>query len=247
MFRRLLAVLVLLTGLAALPVAAGASVLEGAWDFLFGGAGLEAQTPEEIRAGLIERAEVLKDLGIGPVEDDQLDAVVRHIESIPKEYRDGIDPTLQLLYAVGMGDYDYDTGEWEPSSDRVYAFDTEVYDLNRMYTNFLTGVSAINRDEFSITDVQEDVSQVDWDAGTGTQTIRFTYDGHPYEYAATVNYDWLDMGVVAFMNGVFEAEGNPKRLYCIEYEPVIMFYDTPEWAARFEKATGVALSEAPFA
>ena len=239
--------LVLLAGLAALPVAAGASALEGAWDFLFGGAGLEAQTSEEIRAGLVEQSEVLKDLGIGPVEDGQLDAVVRHIESLPKEYRDSIDPMRQLLCTIGMSDYDFDTGVWEPSSHSVYAFDMEVYDLNRMYTNFLTGVSAINRGEFSITDVQEDVSQVDWDAGTGTQTIRFAYDGHPYEYAATVNYDWLDMGVVAFMNGVFEAEGNPKRLYCIENEPVIVFYDTPEWAARFEKATGEALSEAPFA
>ncbi len=118
--------------------------------------------------------------------------------------------------------------------------------MNRMYTRFLLGVSSISGGEFTISGVQEDVVQTNWDEDTGIQTIRFQYNGRPYEYAAKFMGDWLDMGVVAFMNGVFKAEGNPKRLYCFGDQVQIMFYNTKEWAERFTEATGEALSDAPF-
>jgi hypothetical protein len=201
---------------------------------------------EDARDELNRLSEELAALGIGPVKDEQIDSLVKGYEALPEEHRSGIDLTHELLYEIGMGDYDYDSGDWKPSSHRVYAFDTEVFDINRMYTNFLKGVSAINRGEFAITGVQEDVSQANWETNTGTQTIRFKYNGHYYEYAAAFQGDWLDMGAVAFMNGVFEEERNLKRLYCFGDQVQIMFYDTPEWAASFTKAAGEELSDAPF-
>ncbi len=246
MFKRLLVVLVLLAGLAALPLAAGASVLEGAWDFLLGGQRPEAMSAEEVRAELVRLSGELAALGLGPARDDRIDGMVENYESIPEEYRGGLDLTHQLLYAVGMGDYDSDTGAWKPSSQTVYAFDMEVTSIDTMYTDFLQGVAAITRGEFAITGVQEDTSKADWDTNTGTQVLRFQYNGHPYEYAAAFQGDWLDMGVIAFLNGVLEAEGNPKRLYCFGDQIQVMFYDTPEWAARFEVRRATALSDAPF-
>jgi hypothetical protein len=229
-----------------IPAGAQASMMDGIRDFLFGKDLPQVRTVEDARAELADLSKTLATLGIGPVKDAQIDSLIENYESIPAEYRDGIDLTLQLLYAIGCGDHIFDSGKWKPTSHKVYAFDTEVFDMNRMYTNFLMGVEAINRGEFSITDVQEDVSQADWDTDTGTQTIRFSYNTHPYAYAAKFYGDWLDMGVVAFMNGVFEAEGTPKRLYCCGDQIQILFYDTPEWAARFEEVTGEALSNAPF-
>ena len=235
--------LMLAVALVMLSTGAQASVLEDVRNFLFGEPQPKAMSSEEARAELERQAKVLAALGITPLRDGQIDEMIRSYESIPEEYRGGLDLTHQLLYAFGMGDYDYDAGVWTPTSDRVYAFDMEVFFINSMYTDFLKGVEAINRGEFEITGVSEDTSKADWDTNTGTQTIRFEYDGHPYEYAAKFDGDWLDMGVVAFMNGVFEAEGNPKRLYCFGDQVQVIFYDTPEWVARFTEATGQALDK----
>jgi hypothetical protein len=97
---------------------------------------------EDARDELNRLSEELAALGIGPVKDEQIDSLVKGYEALPEEHRSGIDLTHELLYEIGMGDYDYDSGDWKPSSHRVYAFDTEVFDINRMYTNFLKGVSA---------------------------------------------------------------------------------------------------------
>ena len=64
-----------------------------------------------------------------------------------------------LLAAVGVGHFDAETFEWTPTSDIVYSFDVEVFDIDRMYTLFLQGIQSISGDEFEITQIREEARE----------------------------------------------------------------------------------------
>lgn len=147
-----------------------------------------------------------------------------------------------LLGYWGYGDYD-DNWNRIPTSDQVYAFDCEVFDMSTMYTEFMNGVIAISGGEFAITDIEEDTSQVDYDKDEGKQILTFKYNGKPYTFEAEFYGDWLDCSVIGFMNDVFEAEGNPKRLLATDDggQGCILFYNTPEWGKELEALTGMEL------
>lgn len=231
----------MLLGLA--PAGAGALSWQDVWA-LFDRKEKPVLSGDALRDDIRARAEVLRQLGIVGLDDQEAEQMAQAMEGIPEEYRDGIDLTREILIQIGIGKEDPHSGEWRPTSHRVYAFDTEVFDLEHMYTNFLKGVAAVNRGEFAITGVEEDTSKVDWQAGNGEQTIRFLYDGHPHSFTAEVIYDWMDLRVVDFMNEVFEKEGNPKRLYrCAGPgdQIIVLFYEAGEWADRFEALTGLEL------
>ena len=42
-----------------------------------------------------------------------------------------------------MGEYEFNSYTWTPTSSDVYAFDAEVFDIENMYALFLQGVKAI--------------------------------------------------------------------------------------------------------
>ena len=112
------------------------------------------------------------------------------------EYDPGFEYRM-LLSGWGYGDYD-DDWNWIPSSDKVYAFDTEVFNMSEMYTDFMKGVIAISGGEFEITDIVENTDDVDYDEGTGTQVLSFRYNGTPYTFEATFYGDWLDCEAVSY-------------------------------------------------
>lgn len=193
-----------------------------------------------------ELAVELASFGID-VPDEIVQAMDDNYSSYPDEYADylGYDPAFEyrlMLSYCGMGRYD-DSWNWEPSSNQVYSFDCEVFVLETMYTEFMKGVEAISGGEFEITDVVENTDQVDYDKGTGVQVLSFKYNGTPYTYEADFFGDWLDCGVIAFMNGVFEAEGNPKRLLATDDggQGCILLYNTEEWGRELEAQTGLDL------
>ena len=74
---------------------------------------------------------------------------------------------LLLLDILGWGDYDYDTGEWTPTSNDVYAFDAEIFDIGWMYTLFLQGIAAIVPG-FDCTEVTEEIDEWDEDEIVGS-------------------------------------------------------------------------------
>lgn len=49
-----------------------------------------------------------------------------------------------LLAMVGWGEFDNETWEWSPTSDQVYALDTEAFNIDRMYLDFLQGLLSIS-------------------------------------------------------------------------------------------------------
>lgn len=189
-----------------------------------------------------EQAKILTDLGISGMTDRVIEEAKEADQQFP-EYP--FDSFINLLGVIGYGSYDYDTEAWTPISTEVYGFDTEAFDIEKMYTDFMNGIIAISKDEFSITNINENLDEVNFDKGTGTQTISFKYNKHSYKFKGKVNNDWMDCRIIDFMNDVFEKEDNPKRLLCMPDggQSYFVFYNTIEWAKEFTRKTQIPLSE----
>lgn len=149
----------------------------------------------------------------------------------------------RVLSFIGMGDYDYDTYEWSPTSSQVYSFDVEVFDISMMYTLFLQGVASIAGDDVAFTNIEEDTSGVNYEDGSGVQILRFHCNGRAYEFHADVNNDWFDVEMIDFMNDVLQKEGLEKKLLLTSdgYQQCILFYNTPRWAEYFKELMGYGL------
>ena len=138
-----------------------------------------------------------------------------------------------LLYLIGVGIYDDQTGEWEPISHDVYLFDAEVAFIDRMYTNILTGIDAIVPD-ITITGIEEDLSgmtveMVPNEIGRltdGKRTVSFQCNGHHYSVELTSYGDWVNEEFFSFMDQVLEQENCPHQLFqmTVDYQYVAMVY-----------------------
>ena len=149
-----------------------------------------------------------------------------------------------LLAELGMGDYDYESGEWTPTSNQVYAFDAEVFDIAQMYTLFLKGIQSIVPD-IEITDVKEDLSGMTEEMSSseesgemtdGTRGISFLCNGHPYAIELISYGDWINPDMIEFMNGVLAKENCPKRLHLLPVmdQVAVLVYCTEEQAAALD-------------
>ena len=147
-----------------------------------------------------------------------------------------------LLLGLGLGDYDYDTGEWTPRSGEIYAFDAEIFDVDRMYTLFLQGVQAIVPD-IRITDVREDLSQMTDEMTVpedglhpptdGKRAVSFLCNGHAYSKELDSYGDWFNERMFSFMDEVLEKENCPFRLrHWNDMQFVFAIYGTKEKAEK---------------
>lgn len=144
---------------------------------------------------------------------------------------------MQLLYRLGEGSYDYETGIWTPSSSDVYAFDMEIFDMEHMYTLFLQGIASIVPG-FHCEDVSEVMDGWDeadvWTDGllTGTMdqekgpNVRFILNGHSYERQFHDYGDWFDPTAIDWINEVLATEGFNGQLYAVSdgWQGLILFY-----------------------
>lgn len=190
-----------------------------------------------------EAAAILDELEIASISGRMIVEFERSWNSVPKETRDSLDVITMLLAAVGVGHFDARTHEWTPTSDIVYSFDMEAFDIDRMYTLFLQGIQSISGEEFTIEQIREESGGAEYPTGRETKRVRFLFDGRECMYRAQVNHDWFDVGILDYMNEVLADTGNPKRLYFMSdgYQECIIFYCTEFWARRFEKKTGCRL------
>ena len=140
-----------------------------------------------------------------------------------------------LLLGLGLGDYDYDTDQWSPRSSQVYAFDAEIFNVEKMYTLFLQGVQTIVPD-IKITDICEDLSGMTdemtfaQDPATppcdGKRSVSFVCNGHAYNIELNSYGDWFNADMFDFMDHVLEKENCPFKLYEFpaQMQFVIMIY-----------------------
>lgn len=206
----------------------------------------QEQTESKTNLQTFEKiAAQLNELGINGFDQAVMDAMQESWDQSPIELKMSINKTAWLLDSVGMGNYDYETWTFTPSSGDVYAFDLEVMDEGAMYSNFLQGVSAIGDGELEFTEIQENLENVDWENGTGSRSITFQWQGNTYSLEADVYYDWFDCGLANQLNRIIMEQQGEKRLYFGSdgYQNIYVFYRDAKWAAAFTKATGMELVE----
>ena len=201
---------------------------------VFGGGREELLFPGQEGSGLSleKKLSVLEELDFQFSEEEK-----RAMEEWPEAgYED-------LLALVGWGEFDLETWEWSPTSDQVYALDTEVFNIDRMYPDFFQGLLSISNGELPITNVVQDDSEVNWEKGTGTFQITLHYGEKPYSFTATAMNDWLDVGILGQVNDMLKKEGVEKRFYATwnSMQGITVFYRDKDWAQRFEAATGCKL------
>ena len=120
----------------------------------------------------------------------------------------------------------------------VLAWDTEVFELEGMYTDFLKAVDTLSGGELDISRIEEDNSGVDWDKGSGRKNVSFTVMGADCDFSAAFEGDWMNVDIVKCVNDKLEDLGAGKRLLaCFDgYQGIILFYNTPEWCESFNAA-----------
>lgn len=82
-----------------------------------------------------ELADVLAELGIAEVSQERIEELENVWEKCPEEVLDSLNKMAMLLTEVGHGNYDYTTWTWTPSSNKVYSFDMEAFDVSSMYVD----------------------------------------------------------------------------------------------------------------
>jgi len=148
-----------------------------------------------------------------------------------------------LLLCEGIGMYDYDTLTWTPSSNQIYVFDAEFFNIEGMYTEFLQGVQAIMPD-VQITSVREDLSGMD-EYLEGTRRVMFEFNGHSHVVTLDSYGDWLNTEIIRFFNQVLKTEGDARRLHVVSEDwdqMVFLICGTKEDAAALRRAMGVESS-----
>ncbi len=209
-----------------------------------GGCGLAGGASErEKEMTYAELAEIFEKYGISGTTPQIIEELEQADQIRPPEIE--LDKAAQLLTVLGRGDYDYEDMTWAPYENGVYAFDLEVFDVGKMYTDFLNGVSALDREELDFQEIQEDTSQVNWEEGTGKRTVTFLWENEPFTLETEENTDWFDMDVAYQLNQIIREHGKEKQLFFAGdgYQEIFVFYREKDWADAFSKATGLELTE----
>lgn len=159
-----------------------------------------------------------------------------------KDYYSGFfagSKVYDLLYWEACGFYDENTWEWTPSQSGVYYFDTEVMNVDSIYTEFFTGLSNMNAD-LNFTNIREDYSGADLEAGTGTVAVSFDWKGRTYNLDAVYDYDWFDAEFLCEVGQIIAADSDSRDLY-VYYDEVgcLLYYGTTEQVQLLEALTGL--------
>lgn len=156
-------------------------------------------------------------------------------------YKDNPDASkiLDLLYWEGSGIYDEESWSWTPSESGVYWFDTEVFYLDSIYTDFFRGLDAMD-ENLIFTNVSEDYTGVDMEDGTGTIGVSFDYEGKLYLLNARYAYDWFDLNVLKEVGTILSADSHPENLwFTYDGQAVLLYYGTDAECRILEQKSGL--------
>ncbi len=189
----------------------------------------------------------LSELGIESLEDKE--KTVGNILQMPADMLEDMDKGQILgliLDNIGQTQYLPDTNQYKMLCRQVYSFDMEVSDISTMYTVFLNFVNLIINGDLQISDIVEDISNIDFEHGTGVHIISFKCNEEEYKYEAESNYDWFDMKVISFINQILDTNGINKHLYITSdgWQNCIVFYNTEEWAKKFNDTFDLKIEKA---
>lgn len=195
-----------------------------------------------MRKSFEEYSEIFNRYDIQGTTAQMLETLEQSFKGLPPEVE--FNKAAALLTELGQGDHDFENGTWTPSENGVYSFDVEVFNLDKMYTDFLTGISSLNKEDLDFKNIREDTGKVNWEEGTGTRTLTFEWKGEQFTLEANVQDDWFDLRVADELNGIIKERCNGKQLFFTSdgYQECIVFYRDKEWAVNFQRETGLELS-----
>lgn len=211
--------------------------------FCLSGCGLE-KNPEVSAAApetFSEFADIFQKYGVQGITPQLIEVLEQSYSDLPP---DVVHRGAVLLTVLGEGSYDAETMTWTPSQNGVYAFDMEVLSPDRMYTDFLTGIRALDPEELAFANIQEDTSQVNWEEGTGKRTVSFEWQGEQFTLEAEAEHDWFDPNAAGELSEIIREHGNGKQLFFTGdgYQECIVFYRSQDWAEAFQAETGMGLT-----
>lgn len=188
-----------------------------------------------------ELAEIFSKYRILGATDRLAEELEQGDKNIPPEME--WNKAAMLLTALGRGKYDFENMIWTPFENGVYAFDMEVFNVEKMYTDFLVGVSSLDQEELDFKNIQEDTGQVNWEEGTGKRTVAFEWRNRKFTLEAAAKNDWFDRNVADELNKIIKENGNGKQLFFTDdgYQECIVFYRDKKWADAFRAETGLEL------
>lgn len=177
---------------------------------------------------------------------------IAELEAYQAEYADlyagvslsAAEQTAELLYMEGMGTFDPETFAWTPSDSGVYWFDMEVLFVDSIYTDFFAGLAAMDAD-LNFTNVTEDYSAVDLEAGTGTLPVSFDWNGQHHTLEAAYYYDWFDMDILAEVLRIVNAGSGRESLY-YAYDGgqgILLYYGTASDVRVLGRMTGLSFTQ----
>lgn len=197
------------------------------------------------RISLEEQVEVLKSLGLHVPEE-----TAASVRNSMEEYGlyDLVEESPYTWLLTDMGAPTYDE-EWNVTGydDEVFWFDFEGFDISADYIDVLNGMLALAKESCldGVTDIQEDMSDADWEKGRGTVTVSLCWKEQIYLYDMEMYNDWIDSEVLGIFNPLLEQEGSQRYFYATgdNGQGAIVFFCTSEWAEQFTQKTGLVLEK----
>ena len=202
--------------------------------------------PEKLRGQLTndmparQMVEELAKLDI-PISDRTLDVILLRESNDTKLFPryPGDSKIFDLMVFEGMGQYDEDTGVWTPSTSGLYWFSLAFEDTYSCYTDFLTGVDAMD-EGLTFSGISEDNIWAKLD-GERTVTLAFDYRGQSHSITAEDNGEYFDGFVLFELGKILNQDDDPSNLwYTVDNQGVLMYYGTAEETAELERKTGLS-------
>lgn len=203
---------------------------------------------------LEENFALLESLGIEFSEEDKEmisrsidETLANYPEDLLKKFgfdRDRFSDIPTILSWLGYGDTDYETGITTYSSDDVFAFDTEMYDVEGGYLELLNAVERMSGGAADIGNCEIEISEDLFMKGEGSFPIRFELNGQACEYTAKLQTDWMDCEIINYINRILKEQGIKESIWSMfdTGQGTVIFYNDADWAKEFEAATGCELT-----
>lgn len=185
---------------------------------------------------LTEIAAELETFGIGSLTPEEL-------TGSESPFYLGSSKLEHLLYVLGAGDRDYDSGSFTPAETGVFFSYYWAEYPDAMYEDFLRGIAAMSQGEIVIENIREDHSNTDWNAWEGNIAVDFTLNGTQQHLDAVFYGEWYDEQTFNTLNAMVQ-EATGKQLYFADFEDTacFIFLGDDAWAQRFAKRTGLEIS-----
>jgi hypothetical protein len=183
---------------------------------------------------LTEISAELESFGLTPLSDADLVSTENGLFFLSD------DKLTHLLFCMGEGIRDYDTGDFEPSRTGVFFSYYWSEFPETMYTDLLSGICAMSRGELvSDSNVEDHTSAYI----SGTVMLRFILNGKQEQIEAVFYEEWYDEQILNTLSGMIR-EATGKQLYFADFDGIgcFIFLGDDAWADAFADRTGLVVS-----